>query len=74
VALGTPAWTTFQGRLGAVDEQLIADGRLRMLRDAADVVFEKRAAGAGAHERIRRDPALLAGLLMGPVAGAAVGG
>ena len=29
VALGTPVWTTFQGRLGAVDEQLIADGRLQ---------------------------------------------
>ncbi|MDX6719548.1 MAG: uncharacterized protein QOJ63_1802 [Solirubrobacteraceae bacterium] len=70
VALGTPVWTTFQGRLGAVDEQLIADGRLRMLRHAGDVVFEKRAAGAGAHERIRRDPAVLAGLLMGAVEGA----
>ena len=29
VALGTPVWTTFEGRLGAVDERLIADGRLR---------------------------------------------
>jgi predicted glycosyltransferase len=67
VALGTPVWTTFQGRLGAVDEQLIADGRLRTLRSAADVVFEKRVPGAGAHDRVRRDPALLAGLLMRPV-------
>ena len=25
VALGTPVWTTFEGRLGAVDEALIAD-------------------------------------------------
>ncbi len=31
VALGTPVYTTFQGRLGAVDERLIAEGRLRML-------------------------------------------
>ena len=27
VALGTPVWTTFEGRLGAVDERLIAEGR-----------------------------------------------
>ena len=31
VALGTPVYTTFQGRLGAVDERLIREGRLRML-------------------------------------------
>jgi hypothetical protein len=64
VALGTPVWTTFQGRLGAVDEALIADGRLRMLERAQDVVLEKRAAGAASGERIRRDPADLAGLLL----------
>jgi hypothetical protein len=29
VALGTPVWTTFEGRLGAVDERLIAQGRMR---------------------------------------------
>ena len=33
VALGTPVYTTFQGRLGAVDERLIAEGRMRMLAD-----------------------------------------
>ncbi|MEA2155747.1 MAG: uncharacterized protein QOE11_1887 [Solirubrobacteraceae bacterium] len=69
VALGTPVWTTFQGRLGAVDERLIAEGRLRLLRSAGDVVLEKRAPDARAGERIRRDPALLAELLMRPVAG-----
>ena len=31
VALGTPVYTVFEGRLGAVDERLIADGRLRRL-------------------------------------------
>jgi predicted glycosyltransferase len=56
VALGTPVWTTFEGRLGAVDEALIADGRLRRLTSADDVVFERRAATAGAPARIRRDP------------------
>ena len=68
VALGTPVWTTFQGRLGAVDEALIADGRLRLLERADDVVLAKRPAGARAHERVRRDPALLARLLARPVA------
>lgn len=68
VALGTPVWTTFQGRLGAVDEQLIADGRLRLLRSADDVVLAKRAPAATATERIRRDPAILAELLQRPLA------
>jgi predicted glycosyltransferase len=66
VALRTPVWTTFQGRLGAVDERLIAEGRLRTLERAADVVLEKRPAGARAGERVRRDPALLAALLSRP--------
>jgi hypothetical protein len=58
-------WTTFQGRLGAVDERLIADGRMKVVERAEDVVFEKRAEGAAA-DRIRRDPAVLAGLLSQP--------
>src|SRR5436190_12420232 len=37
VALGTPVYTTFGGRLGAVDEQLIRDGRLVRLTAAADL-------------------------------------
>jgi predicted glycosyltransferase len=64
VALGTPVFTTFQGRLGAVDEQLIADGRLRMLTSADEVVLRRRVPCA--HERTRRDPALLARLLLRP--------
>ena len=35
VALGTPVYTIFSGRMGAVDERLIADGRLRPLADPA---------------------------------------
>ena len=34
VALGTPVFTVFEGRLGAVDERLIAEGRLRQLESA----------------------------------------
>jgi predicted glycosyltransferase len=67
VALGTPVFTTFEGRLGAVDEALIADGRMRRLMRADDVALEKRARPAG--ERIRRDPEVLADLLLSPVGG-----
>jgi len=63
VALGTPVFTTFEGRLGAVDEALIASGRLRRLRAPEQIELRKRSPGAG--ERVRRDPALLAGLLSG---------
>jgi predicted glycosyltransferase len=68
VALGTPVFTTFEGRLGAVDEALIAEGRLRKLTDAADVIVTRRAehATAGA-QRVRRDPALLTDLLLSPL-------
>ena len=33
VALGTPVFTTFEGRLGAVDSMLLSEGRLRRLTD-----------------------------------------
>ena len=42
VALGTPVYTTFEGRLGAVDERLIGEGRLRRLERAADLDLAKR--------------------------------
>ncbi len=64
VALGTPVWTTFEGRLGAVDERLIAEGRLHKLEDAEALVLEKRDGAAG--ERVRRDPQLLVDLLCSP--------
>jgi predicted glycosyltransferase len=69
VALGTPVWTTFEGRLGAVDEALIADGRLRRLTRPDEVTPAKRTAPAAA--RVRRDPELLADLLLSPVGGLA---
>jgi hypothetical protein len=60
-------WTTFEGRLGAVDERLIAERRLRRLERAEDVVLERRPRGAAA-ERVRRDPQLLVDLLLTPLA------
>jgi predicted glycosyltransferase len=71
VALGTPVWTTFEGRLGAVDERLIAEGRLRRLERAEDVALTRRPdrGGAAADARVRRDPAVLAAMLLAPVGG-----
>ena len=54
VALGTPVYTTFEGRLGAVDEQLLGQGRLRRLSNPDEIQLGKRADGAA--ERVRRDP------------------
>jgi uncharacterized protein len=68
VALGTPVWTTFEGRLGAVDERLIAEGRLRRLERAEDVQVVKRAATA-ADARVRRDPEVFTDLLIDGVPG-----
>ena len=66
VALGTPAWTTFAGRMGAVDEGLIAGGRLRLLERAEDVAIERRERPARA--RVRRDPEAFTDLLLAPLA------
>jgi predicted glycosyltransferase len=73
VALGTPVYTTFQGRLGAVDERLIAEGRLRMLAAPDELDLGHRAAldgGDGRAQltaRVRRDPRVLVELLLSPV-------
>jgi predicted glycosyltransferase len=64
VALGTPVWTTFEGRLGAVDEALIAQGRLKRLASADDIVFEQRATGESATPRVRRDPQIFTDLFV----------
>jgi uncharacterized protein len=54
VVLGTPVYTTFAGRLGGVDERLTAEGRLRPLVSADDVILERKPVASG--ERRRRDP------------------
>jgi predicted glycosyltransferase len=68
VALGTPVWTTFEGRLGAVDEHLIADGRLRRLERAEDVVLARREDHDPDAGRVRRDPEVFTDLLLSPLA------
>ena len=44
VALGTPVYTTFSGRMGAVDEALVQDGRLRALTAAGDLTLQRKGA------------------------------
>jgi predicted glycosyltransferase len=64
VALGTPVFTVFEGRLGAVDERLIGDGRLRRLTNAESLTLIKRAPADGPSARVRRDPAVLTDMLL----------
>jgi predicted glycosyltransferase len=66
VALGVPVYTTFEGRPGAVDERLIAEGRLRRLLAAEELELSKRERG-GSGARVRRDPRRLVDLLLSPV-------
>jgi predicted glycosyltransferase len=57
VALGTPAYTIFSGKMGAVDERLIAERRLLPLDDPSELVLAKRQTPPG--PRSPRDPQLL---------------
>jgi predicted glycosyltransferase len=61
-ALGVPVYTTYGGRLGGVDEQLIREGRLRPLTDPRALELRKRERGPG--DRVRRDPQLMLDLLL----------
>jgi uncharacterized protein len=67
VALGTPVFTTFAGRMGGVDEALIAEGRLQVLSDPAELPLRKRQSPVGVLHP--RDPALLVEAALGAVAG-----
>jgi uncharacterized protein len=62
VALGTPVYTTFAGRLGAVDERLITEGLLRPLGSADELVMARKPARST--RRTSRDPALLLDLML----------
>jgi hypothetical protein len=57
--------TTFAGRLGAVDERLIAEGRLRVLTSADELRPVRKEPGA---RPPGRDPALLLDLLLSALA------
>jgi predicted glycosyltransferase len=68
--LGTPVWSIFEGKLGAVDEQLAREGRLRFLKDPGQLTVERKPPGAY-ENRVRRDPATLLQLALPWLAGAA---
>ena len=57
VALGTPVYTTFAGRMGGVDERLIAESRLRILESPDQLDLRKREASPGPLNP--RDPSVL---------------
>ena len=67
VALGVPVYTTFGGRLGGVDEELIRAGRLRPLTDPRALDLAKRQPGTAA--RIHREPQALLDLLLAALPG-----
>jgi predicted glycosyltransferase len=54
--LGTPVWSIFEGRPGAVDELLAREGRLRFLSDPDQLEIAKKSSATG-ERRARRDPA-----------------
>jgi hypothetical protein len=70
VALGTPVFTVFEGRLGAVDEQLMAEGKLQRLERPEQIALSKRSVHPSPGTRVRRDPAIITELLTRPVRGA----
>ena len=61
VALGTPVYTTYGGRLGAVDEALIREGRLRPATDvrAIEIVKQERR-----EPTVRRNPDTLVDMML----------
>jgi predicted glycosyltransferase len=61
-ALGVPVWTTYGGRLGGVDEELIREGRLKPLTDPRALELRKRDGAAA--PRVRREPADMLALLL----------
>jgi predicted glycosyltransferase len=61
VALGVPVYTEFAGRLGGVDEQLIREGRLRVLTDPEAIEVARRRAGGLTR---KRDPRGLLEILL----------
>ncbi len=61
-ALGVPVYTTYGGRLGGVDEELIREGRLKPLTDPRALDLRKR--DPGVTPPVRRDPGEMLRLLL----------
>ena len=61
--LGTPVWSMFEGRPGAIDEMLVREGKLNLLSEPEDVVLAKKP-GPVPDEIPGRDPADLLALAL----------
>jgi uncharacterized protein len=61
-ALGVPVYTTYGGRLGGVDEELIREGRLKPLTDPRALDLQRRTPETRA--RVRRNPRAMLDLLL----------
>ncbi len=61
-ALGVPVYTTFGGRLGGVDEELIRQGRLVRITDPQAIAVRRR--DSAERTRVRREPAEFLDLLL----------
>jgi len=48
-------WSIFEGKLGAVDEMLAREGRLKFLNDPTEIRVERKPPGK-VEQRVRRDP------------------
>ena len=66
VALGVPVYTVFAERLGAVDQALIQEGKLRLLQAASELELEKRTTTTQA---VGRDPGRMLDLLLSALEG-----
>jgi predicted glycosyltransferase len=64
--LGTPVYSIFEGRPGGVDERLAAEGRLRFLREPAELQLARKSPDAW-RDRVRRDPRVLLVLALPPL-------
>jgi uncharacterized protein len=53
--LGTPVWSIFEGRMGAVDEMLAQEGRLHLVSDPELIEISRKPADRF-ESRVRRDP------------------
>ncbi len=67
VALGTPVYSTFEGRLGAVDERLFQQGRMSKLSDPSQLQIPQKQAPGTMSPRVHRDPRVLLDLLLSPL-------
>jgi hypothetical protein len=65
VALGVPVYTIFSGLMGAVDQRLIAQGRLLELGDLDRLELQRRSTDPG--PRDPRDPGILVEGVIGAV-------